>query len=692
MGTEKRSHRLIVKTGAVVATTVVVAMLILFGLQTVIISRAVRDENILNTTQQTDAISDLFDARIQAVKTLLLAAAASSGQPDALVSAVAERDALLSATLVVGADARVVAADSPALVGKSVSALPGLADALASGKLSFALPSPGEIEPGSGFCVPIGARLQAGQNRGDYLVALVSCDKLSDLYVVGRNVGRQGYPFIVAVNGTIAAHPEYKLRGADLSEYAFIQQMMRATDEVALATYLWSKPNDERRIFPKHVSFKRLKAIDWVVGISIYREDLLVVANKTRGGSFWLMGFAVSFVIVTLTFFLNRSLIARFNVIGSVVKEAEGGDLSRRIDVRGNDEVRDIATALNFFFESIRKALRTIFKGADRLTETSESLASTVTETAASAAQIKGNVEGTRDRMDAQRKSLDETAAVVEQMARNIESLGNQIRNQAAAVTESSAAIEQMISNFSSVSNMTEVTRKHVGSLQGLAVKGKDQLGMANEMIRTVIQRSDGLSEATSLISGIAGQTNLLAMNAAIEAAHAGDAGRGFAVVADEIRKLAEGAGTQAKSIARDIQDMRDLIADVGRSSGDTNRAFEEIEASVNQVNDLVSQINQAMTEQDEGSAQVLDALTSMRDITVSVEEGSGEMTRGNGRLLEVLVSLKTITQEVADSMLEIINGVGEINNAMREIAELGVVNKEAVDAMRADLSRFKIE
>ena len=205
-------------------------------------------------------------------------------------------------------------------------------------------------------------------------------------------------------------------------------------------------------------------------------------------------------------------------------------------------------------------------------------------------------------------KSVNETATAVEQISRAMESLNNMIENQSSSVTESSASIEQMVANINNVNKVFSVLGENYKQLVSTSNDGKKKINIVNAQVNEISVQSANLMETNHVISGIAAQTNLLSMNAAIEAAHAGEAGKGFAVVADEIRKLAE----KTKSSAAEIID---LIKQTVNSSQIAEDKINSIVPQIRKTSSQMKDLSNSSQKQDLYVQQIRDAVLNLDNI-----------------------------------------------------------------------------
>ena len=255
-----------------------------------------------------------------------------------------------------------------------------------------------------------------------------------------------------------------------------------------------------------------------------------------------------------------------------------------------------------------------------------------------------------KSHMSNQSAGVEEASGAINQIIGNIKGLGSTIEAQSAAVEESSAAVRQMVANIQSVTSILERNEISTNQLQAASEQGqklvKDAVGLSEQ----IIAESSGLLEASNVIQNIASQTNLLAMNAAIEAAHAGDLGKGFAVVADEIRNLAEQSNVQGKKITGSLKGLETVIEGVAASIKNLETQFDSIYDLTHVVQQQEEVVMNAMKEQSEGSNQVLLAIKSIDDSTLEVKQGSEEMIAGTTQIakeMELLYHLASSPNRV---------------------------------------------
>ena len=238
------------------------------------------------------------------------------------------------------------------------------------------------------------------------------------------------------------------------------------------------------------------------------------------------------------------------------------------------------------------------------------------------------------------RKVVETGAEKLTENGRDVQTLATAARDMTESVSTSSSAVEEMIANINSINSILEHNAESVGLLDGATRKGMAGIENVAELVSKIEENSNGLSEMSSVIQKIASQTNLLAMNAAIEAAHAGDSGRGFAVVADEIRKLAENSGSEARKISDVLKNVKQLIDATFKDTGDVQKEFSEVVQLSGTVVEQEQTVRRAISEQNEGGKQLLQAVGSMRELTQTVKERTEKLLTDTNAIKESILEL----------------------------------------------------
>jgi len=382
-----------------------------------------------------------------------------------------------------------------------------------------------------------------------------------------------------------------------------------------------------------------------------------------------------------------------FSVMHTLKDISEGeGDLTKRVKYASKDVIGDLSRYFNQTMEIIKNLIISINNESAHLSTIGNDLASNMNETAAAVNEITANIQSIKGRVINQSASVSETHATMEQVTVNINKLNNHVENQSEHVSQASAAIEEMVANISSVTDTLIKNSANVKTLTDASEVGKTGLQEVSADIQEISRESEGLLEINSVMQNIASQTNLLSMNAAIEAAHAGEAGKGFAVVADEIRKLAENSSAQSKTIGNVLKKIKESIDKITRSTANVLNKFEAIDASVRTVADQEENIRNAMEEQGEGSKQILDGISNVNSLTRQVKSSSAEMLDGAKEVIQESNNLEKATQEITSGMNEMSLGADEINVAVVHVNEISVKNREAIDTLIREVSRFKVQ
>ena len=399
-------------------------------------------------------------------------------------------------------------------------------------------------------------------------------------------------------------------------------------------------------------------------------------------------------LVIVAIWLLAGNLLKPLRTTSLALQEiAQGeGDLTKTLAIRSRDEMGTLAVSFNTFVSNLGSIIAGIRDELARLQSLSTELADNMDQTSAAIIQINSNIESVGRSFAQQHGAVSEVSSTVEEIVGNIASLNRLVGEQTNHLGTSASAVEQMVANMRSITQNVDLSMAAFTTLQEVSEQGYDRLSAVTETIGHIATQSRGLEETNDTIKAIASQTNLLAMNAAIEAAHAGDSGRGFAVVADEIRKLAEDTAARSTDISEVLQALTDLIQSAVDLSSDAGHSFESVRSSVQEVNSRQRDIRNAVEEQSDGNQQVLDSVERLRRISAEVESGSQEMSTGSNAILRSVHTLADATTEIQRAMDEISSGTSDINHSVTQVAELSKRTMTGILAVEESVHRFKVK
>jgi methyl-accepting chemotaxis protein len=541
------------------------------------------------------------------------------------------------------------------------------------------------------YTVPI---MQDGRVIGG-LLARTNALTFSD--IAKKIKGRAGsYAFMINGAGTTIAHalrPEVVSKGENTRETAKSDASFQPIAD-AMSIMIQQKQGTVRYSFGgKNLlcGFTPIPGHDMILVMSADRDVLLSDVYSMRIIVFAIMGVAVVLGII-VSILIARSIARPLVRIRDVMQFVGEGDLTHIVEIHSKDEMGDLAHYFNDTIQKIKGLVQIIKKQSTVLYDIGADLSSNMTETAAAINQITANIQSVKGRVINQSASVTETNATMEQITVNIDRLNTHVEKQSDSVAQSSSAIEEMLANIQSVTHTLVKNAENVNELMLSSDEGRGGLQDVAADIQEIAKESEGLLEINAVMENISSQTNLLSMNAAIEAAHAGEAGKGFAVVADEIRKLAENSSEQSKTISTVLKKIKAAIDKITHSTNDVLKKFELIDQEVKIVAEQEENIRNAMEEQGQGSQQILESISLLHEVTQQVKGGSIEMLEGSTEVIKESKNLELVTEQISGGMNEMAAGADQINIAVNRVNEISTQNRDNIELLVQEVAHFKVD
>ena len=522
-------------------------------------------------------------------------------------------------------------------------------------------------------------------------VGVAGMDYLQNL-IAGLKIGQDGHSFMLDGNGEVIAHYDSDL----VMTTNYLKDENVSADVKSLAQSMLSSQRGQTEIKngseQLRVVYSKVAKTPWAMGITIPVRQIHKTADSLS--RFLLVGNLILAVIilVVLGLMITTSLRPLRNVVLAIEDIASGNaDLTKRLPKTENNEIGDVVNGFNQFVTKLQEIMIEIKSSKENLSVVGGDMVNANGRTELLINKIIEYIELVKDSVITQGSSVQLTSARITEITGNIQQLENLIETQTDGVTQASAAVEEMIGNIGSVnSSVRKLSDSFVG-LRKNADEGIEKSQAVSERIFQIESESKMLQEANMVIATIAEETNLLAMNAAIEAAHAGEVGKGFSVVADEIRKLSETSSEQSKTIGAQLMKIRDSIGQVSDFSTESSSAFHSVAENIQMTDELVRQISGAMSEQQEGSNQVLSALKLMSESTEAVRTASHSMTEGSSVILNEVKTLKEHTETINTNVQKMDEGVTKIYETKETLGRLSRHMNDTIAQIAEEIGPFKV-
>ena len=365
-------------------------------------------------------------------------------------------------------------------------------------------------------------------------------------------------------------------------------------------------------------------------------------------------------------------------------------DLSIRLEVKGNDEISDTARTFNNFIAHLNTMIADLKANASQTYLVEKKLFAASQGTAVSINQIRSNTAAISKSAEMLKQDAGDTNALSENVSGIAQNLVETIRHQTQASESSAEAADEMIKSFSIIAADISRLESFSESLESKSESGILRMDETEKVVTDINTRIHAIDTFVQMIDDIAEKTNTLAMNAAIESAHAGEYGKGFSVVAEEIRKLAEDAKKNAESIAHSLKDIIDRTQAAALITEETKRSFTDIDNGVHQTGKAFISMREQIETVSGAADAIQQAVLNLRRQQELVASNAQTLGGVSSELASTGGKIETLAAKVNTGITEILTGMDEISGAEHIVIQEAESLNEIIGSVKNQIDKFK--